>query len=368
MNSTLTTGVREALRPLSSPWTGVSLAEAGCDIVVAGSRATVTIEVPSGAGAEAETLRLDAEAAAMTVEGVNTARAILTAHRTAGPAQKPQARGGHAPIGTGKGAPKGPIELPGVRSVVAVASGKGGVGKSTVAANLAVGLAKKGLKVGLLDADIYGPSAPVLFALQGRAEVKDEKIVPREAFGVRIMSIGLMLDADKALVWRGPMVMGAVSQMLADTGWGELDVLVVDTPPGTGDAHLTLAQKAPLTGVVIVTTPQELALADARRGAEMFRTLKVPVIGVVENMSFMEAPDGTRLAPFGEGGGAALAQTLDAPLLAQLPLDPRLRETGDAGAPLLTNDETSVAAQALYKIVAAVAAAIPEKKKRFGLF
>ncbi len=347
MNSELTQAVRAALSAITPPWATRPLSEAGADIAVSDGRASIAVAAPRDAGARAEDVRLAAEAAAAGVPGVKTARAILTAH---GPAPK---GGGHKPL-PGRGAPAGKIELPGVRSVIAVASGKGGVGKSTVAANLAVGLARKGRRIGFLDADIYGPSAPTLFGLDGPATIKDDRIQPRTAHGISVLSIGFMVDPEKALIWRGPMVMGAVSQMLADADWGELDALIIDTPPGTGDAHLTLAQRAPLSGVVLVTTPQNLAFDDARRSGQMFERLEVPVYGVVENMSYMTGPDGTRLTPFGEGGGAKLAESVKAPLLARLPLDPALRETGDAGAPLLAGDRDAPAREAFLELVEAV--------------
>lgn len=347
MNSELTQAVRAALSAITPPWADRPLSETGAEMVVADGRASIAIAAPRDAGARAEDVRLAAEAAAARVPGVKSARAILTAH---GPAP---AGGGHKPL-PGRGAPAGRIDLPGVNSVIAVASGKGGVGKSTVAANLAVGLARRGRRVGFLDADIYGPSAPTLFGLHGPADIKDDRIQPRAAHGISVLSMGFMVDPDQALIWRGPMVMGAVSQMLADADWGALDALIIDTPPGTGDAHLTLAQRAPLSGVVLVTTPQNLAYDDARRSAQMFARLETPVFGVVENMSYMTGPDGSRLTPFGEGGGARLAEAASAPLLARLPLDPALRETGDAGAPLLAGDRETPARAALLQMVEAV--------------
>lgn len=347
MNTRLTDAAKAALKDVTPPWSDRPLSASGAEVSVAGDKATVVIETPREAGPAAEDVRLAAEAAVRAVSGIAEARAILTAHQS-------PASGGHAPLPTGRGAPKGPITLPGVKRVVAVASGKGGVGKSTVAANLAAGLARRGRRVGFLDADIYGPSAPTLFNLEGPPEIREEKIQPLAAFGVKVLSIGFMIEPEKALIWRGPMVMGAVSQLLGDADWGELDALIIDTPPGTGDAHLTLAQRAPLSGVLLVTTPQDLAYADARRSGKMFRRLSVPILGVVENMAFLQGPGGSLVRPFGEGGGARLAAEFEAPLIASLPLDPALQKSGDDGAPLLAGDEDAPSRDALERVVDAL--------------
>lgn len=228
-----------------------------------------------------------------------------------------------------------PVKLEGVRYVLAVASGKGGVGKSTVATNLAVALARKGLSVGLLDADVHGPSAPTMFGVTGRPMISPERrILPREAHGVRVLSMGLVADPEQPMIWRGPMVMGALRQFLEQGDWRGTDVLVVDLPPGTGDAQLTLVQSVPLAGAVVVTTPQEVALADAVRGLQMFRKVGVPVLGLVENMAYYALPDGTRDPVFGEGGGARLAAAYDSEVLVQLPLQTSIRAAGDAGQPI----------------------------------
>lgn len=241
-----------------------------------------------------------------------------------------------------------------VRKIIAVASGKGGVGKSTMAANLAVALARRGLAVGLLDADIYGPSLPTLFGLKDRPAIQAGKIVPARAFGVAAMSIGLLVDPGKALAWRGPMVMGAVRQLLADVDWGALDVMLVDTPPGTGDVHLSLIQSKRLDAAIVVSTPQEMALADARRGIELFRTAKIPVLGVVENMAFLDVA-GDRIFLFGEGGAERVAREAGAPFLGALPIFPDLRKASDAGAPIAADSPESPAAKAFETLAEAVA-------------
>jgi ATP-binding protein involved in chromosome partitioning len=225
------------------------------------------------------------------------------------------------------------IALPGVKHVIAVASGKGGVGKSTVAANLAVALHMHGRKVGLMDADIYGPSVPIMFGLGLVDQTKTP--FPVERYGLKLMSMGFLVDPNQAVIWRGPKVAQAVGSFLAQIDWGTLDYLVIDLPPGTGDAQLTLSQQAPLTGAVIVTTPQDVALIDARKGVRMFQEVRVPVLGVVENMSYFVDPAGNKTAIFGKGGGAKLAAEAGVPLLGELPIDPRVAECGDAGEPIV---------------------------------
>ncbi len=282
-----------------------------------------------------------------------------------GPAQGPGGRPGRAPLrgmeGGGMQPHGGPIlkkAIPGVRRIIAVASGKGGVGKSTVASNLAVALARQGWRVGLMDADIYGPSVPTMFAASGKVFANDEnRVVPKEAHGIRLMSIGFLVPEDEPIIWRGPMVMGVVKQFLQDVAWGELDALIVDLPPGTGDAQLTMIQAVDIAGAVIVTTPQDVAVLDAVRGVEMFRKLEVPVLGVVENMAFLDLPDGSRLHPFGEGGGRRTAERYQVPLLAQVPLDGAIREAGDAGRPVALRDDGAGAA--FHAVAAAIRQALP---------
>ena len=291
------------------------------------------IEAPSAAVAGAlESLRQQAVEAVTALAGVNKTSVILTAH--SGAAEKPEPPqlkvGGH---------PKpqaAPMKPAGVARILAIASGKGGVGKSTVSSNLAVALAKQGRRVGLLDADIYGPSQPRMMGVQQRPASPDGKtIIPLQAHGVTMMSIGLMLDPDKAIVWRGPMLMGALQQMISQVAWGELDVLIVDLPPGTGDVQLTLCQKSEVSGAIVVSTPQDVALIDARKALDMFSTLKTPVLGLIENMSVFHCPHcGEPSEIFGHGGVAKEAEALNLPLLAALPIDLETRIAGDAGCPV----------------------------------
>ena len=254
------------------------------------------------------------------------------------------------------GRPRGLLTLP-VRNVLAVASGKGGVGKSTVAVNVAVALAQSGAKVGLLDADIYGPNVPTMMGVKRLPPQNDSgKLVPAEAYGVQLMSIGFLVKPGQPLIWRGPMLHSAIRQFLSDVAWDELDYLVIDLPPGTGDAQLSLAQSVPLSGGLIVTLPQAVSLEDARRGLEMFRELNVPIIGVVENMSYLELPDGSRMDVFGAGGGEKLAEAAKVPYLGQIPMDPAVRVGGDTGAPVVVSNPDSAPARALRSLAEQVAA------------
>lgn len=306
-------------------------------VQVQGDTVQFVIEAPSPeVAARMEPLRAAAEAAIQALEGVSVARVALTAH---GPAAKPAAPpslkiGGH---------PKpqeGPTKPAGVQRILAIGSGKGGVGKSTISSNLAVALAKQGRKVGLLDADIYGPSQPRMMGVNKRPASPDGKtIIPLKAHGVTLMSIGFMLEEGKAVVWRGPMLMGALQQMLGQVEWGELDVLIVDLPPGTGDVQLTLCTKSELTGAIVVSTPQDVALIDARKALDMFATLKTPVLGLIENMSMFVCPDcGSQHQIFGHGGVAAEADALGVPLLGALPIDLETRLAGDEGTPIAAGD------------------------------
>lgn len=255
------------------------------------------------------------------------------------------------------GRQRGVLELP-IRNAVAIASGKGGVGKSTVAVNLAVSLAKSGARVGLLDADIYGPNIPTMMGVQRLPESRDGKLVPAEAFAVKVMSIGFLVKSEQPLIWRGPMLHSAIRQFLTDVAWGELDYLIVDLPPGTGDAGLSLAQTLPLSGGVIVTLPQKVSIDDARRGLEMFRQLNIPVLGVVENMSYLELPDGSKLDVFGSGGGEMLAMQSNVPFIGSIPMDPSVREGGDSGVPVIVSMPESHVAQAMVDVAENIAAKI----------
>jgi ATP-binding protein involved in chromosome partitioning len=312
------------------------------DLVVKDGAVTLRIELGPGNSAVAGTIERDARAALQALEGVTSVELRVEAH----PAP-PGARPASAP-----GALDAEI-LPGVTHAIAVASGKGGVGKSTVAVNLAVGLAARGAKVGLLDADIYGPSIPLMMGVDERPAIdaSGRTLVPFERWGVRFMSLGFLVDKNDAVIWRGPMVMKAIEQLLRDVAWGELDVLVVDMPPGTGDAQLTLSQKVRLSGAVIVTTPQDVALADAIKGVAMFRKVGVPVLGIVENMSFFQCPHcGHRAEIFGHGGGRREAVRLEAPFLGEIPLDAAIREGGDAGRPVVVADPASTLSAAFFGV------------------
>lgn len=310
-----------------------------------GDAVSFVIEAPNADLARRmETVRQAAQETVLRISGINRANVVLTAHSTTGSS----ATGGQS-VGSGPtGAPPnlkigrhptpqaGPERVPGVKRVIAIGSGKGGVGKSTVSSNLAVALARQGRKVGLLDADIYGPSQPQMMGVSKRPGSPDGKrIIPLTAHGVTMMSIGLMVDPAKAVVWRGPMLMGALQQMLTQVEWGELDVLLVDLPPGTGDVQLTLCQKTHLSGAIVVSTPQDVALLDARKAIDMFNTLKTPVLGLIENMSTYICPNcGHEAHLFGHGGVAAEAEAMNVPFLGALPLDLDTRLAGDAGLPI----------------------------------
>ncbi len=305
--------------------------------------ARFVIEAPSADIArQMEPLRKAAEAAVQAVPGITQAQAALTAHEAKAP---PSLKVGGHPTPQA-----GPMTPPGVRAILAVGSGKGGVGKSTVSSNLAVALARAGKRVGLLDADIHGPSQPRMFGLTARPASPDGKtIIPLAAHGVTVMSIGSMLAEDKAVVWRGPMLMGALQQMLMQVDWGEKDVLIVDLPPGTGDVQLSLCQKSEVAGAIVVSTPQDVALIDARKAIDAFRTLNTPVLGLVENMAMFTCPHcGTDTPIFGHGGVAEEARRIGVPLLAQLPIDLETRQAGDAGTPVAAG--TGVMAEAYARL------------------
>ena len=252
---------------------------------------------------------------------------------------------------------RGLVDAP-VRNAIAVASGKGGVGKSTVAVNLAVALAKSGARVGLMDADIYGPNVPTMMGAMSMPSPKNDKLQPAESYGVKMMSMGYLVKPGQPLIWRGPMLNSAIRQFISDVEWGELDYLIIDLPPGTGDAPLSLAQALPLSGVVIVTLPQAVSLEDASRGLEMFNTLNVPILGVIENMSYLSLPDGSRMDVFGQGGGESMAKQYNVPFLGAIPLNPNVRIGGDTGKPIVITDPDSDAAKALQNLAETIAARV----------
>jgi ATP-binding protein involved in chromosome partitioning len=342
--------VLQALAGVRSP-RGVALTNADVlsPITVSDGKVFLSINVDAGEARAWETVRAQAESAVRAIPGVASAMIALTAERKAGATPPRPARPGpgvqpvtaHRPPHNPAGSPMArQAEIPGVAAVIAVASGKGGVGKSTTALNLALGLRDLGLRVGLLDADIYGPSVPRLTGIREKPALDDErKMIPISRFGLAVMSIGFLVEEDTAMIWRGPMVMSAITQMLRDVAWGTLDVLVVDMPPGTGDAQLTLAQNVPLKGAIIISTPQDLSLIDARRGLAMFKKVNVPVLGIVENMSYFQCPHcGTRSDIFGHGGARHEAERLDVPFLGEIPLHMVIRATSDAGMPVVVSE------------------------------
>ncbi|MFN3232879.1 MAG: iron-sulfur cluster carrier protein ApbC [Alphaproteobacteria bacterium] len=319
-------------------------------IHVEDGRVRFALVVTREEGAAKESLRLACENAVVAMPGVEKVTAVLTAERSTSappPRQKP------SPLDA---EPKSPGGIDNVKSIIAVASGKGGVGKSTTAVNLALALKALGKKVGLLDTDIYGPSIPRLMGLSGKPETDGKVLKPMENYGIKCMSIGFLVEEKTAMIWRGPMVVSAINQMLSEVKWGALDVLVLDLPPGTGDAQLTIAQKVPLTGAVIVSTPQDIALLDARRGIGMFDKVKVPTFGIVENMSYFVCPHcGEPSHIFGHGGAEAEAHAREVPFLGGVPLHMDIRATSDAGTPIVATDPASEHAQCYLEIASKVA-------------
>jgi len=376
--------VLDRLRTVKGPDLEGNIVDLGLvsEIFIADEKVYFSLTVPAARANELEPLREAAERATMSTPGVKAVMVALTADRKPGsaptspqPAMQPatqaktQASQSHAhghSHGPAPAQPKGEVrakaDVPGVVAIIAVASGKGGVGKSTTAINLALGLKATGLKVGVLDADIYGPSMPRLMGIRGKPEQLEGRMLkPMENFGLKVMSIGFLVEEDTPMIWRGPMVMSALTQMLREVAWGDLDVLVVDMPPGTGDAQLTMAQNVPLAGAVIVSTPQDLALIDARKGLNMFKKVNVPLIGLIENMSYFVCPDcGSRHDIFGHGGARAEAGRIGIPFLGEVPLAMPIRETSDAGTPVVASAPDGPYAQIYREIAVKVRARLEE--------
>ncbi len=359
--------VMEALKTVIEPSSETDIVSLGMisGLVLKDGNVGFVIEIDPRDGAKMEPLRKQAEQTVHDLPGVVSVTAVLTAHRDAAPAQPrqspagPAAQAGPTPgprAGPGAQQAGGPgaarALVPGVGAIVAVASGKGGVGKSTVAANLALGLATLGLKVGMLDADIYGPSQPRMLGISGRPSSADGKILtPLENYGVKCMSMGFLVPEDSPMIWRGPMVSSALQQMLRDVAWGELDILLVDMPPGTGDIQLTMSQQVPVAGAVIVSTPQDIALLDARKGLNMFRKVDVPVLGIIENMSLFVCPNcGHETHIFSHGGARVEAEKLGVEFLGEIPLDIEIRETSDGGRPIVVSRPDSEHAKTFVRI------------------
>jgi ATP-binding protein involved in chromosome partitioning len=346
--------VMDALRAVRYPGFAKDVVSVGAvrGVSVKGDAVEVDIDLGAGNPAVATPIEREVRAAVEQIAGARTVNVTVRGRQEGSPALKMATPTPSVAASGGLGSDL----IPGVRHTLAVASGKGGVGKSTVAVNLAAALAAQDARVGLLDADVYGPSIPLMTGIDDQpALAPDRTLVPFERFGVRLMSLGFLVDRESAVIWRGPMVMKALEQLLGDVRWGELDYLVVDMPPGTGDAQLTLSQRVRLAGAVIVTTPQDVALADARKGVAMFRKVDVPVLGIVENMSYFECPHcSERTDIFGHGGGRSEAERLGVPFLGEVPLDPAIRSGSDSGEPIVTADPTSPQARALVEIAARI--------------
>jgi len=349
--------ILDALRQVRDPDKGSDIVSLGMvsGMVIRQGNVGFAIEVESERGPRLEPLRKAAEQAVEIVPGVLSVTAVLTAETKSAPRPAPQPQQAHS---HGHAQPPNPMQqrgiVPGVRTIVAVASGKGGVGKSTTAVNLALGFQANGLKVGVLDADIYGPSMPRMLGIAGRPISPDgKKLIPMQNYGLKVMSMGFLVPEDTPMIWRGPMVMSALQQMLREVDWGELDIMVVDLPPGTGDAQLTMAQQVPLAGAVIVSTPQDIALIDARKGLNMFTKVDVPVLGIIENMSYFLCPHcGGRSDIFNHGGARREAEHLGVEFLGEVPLDMVIRETSDDGRPITATDPSSPYAR-IYRDMAA---------------
>jgi ATP-binding protein involved in chromosome partitioning len=360
--------VRRALDGIAAPRSGKGLLAAGLvgGISIAGDAVTVALEVDPAMGPALDVLRREVEARIGALPGVAKATALLSGKRPAAAGAHDHSAHGHShgpqPQAQGQPAGRPKLPLPGVRHIIAVASGKGGVGKSTTAANLALALQGMGNRVGVLDADIYGPSMQRVLGVTGKPETTAQKrIVPKQAHGLKVMSMGFLVPEDTAMIWRGPMVMGAIQQLVREVDWGDLDFLVIDMPPGTGDAQLTLAQTVPLSGAVIVSTPQDLALIDAARGVAMFNKVEIPVLGIVENMSSFVCPNCQHETPiFGHGGARAEAKRLGVRFLGEIPLDMAIRVTSDEGRPIVIDQPGGPHAAAYRRVAEGVVAVLAE--------
>ncbi|NDW07088.1 Mrp/NBP35 family ATP-binding protein [Jiella pacifica] len=369
------TRILDLLRQMTPPDGGADVVSRGLvsDIFIADGKAFFSLTVPAAEAQRFEPFCRAIEAAVGKIESVSKAMVALTAEKAAGtpaprssaPPQPPRAAPAARPAPGGR-PPATKPGIPGVDRIVAVASGKGGVGKSTTAVNLALGLSLLGLRVGILDADVYGPSIPRLLGLKDKPKTSGGRtMLPLEAYGLKAMSMGLMVDEETPMIWRGPMVMSALTQMMREVEWGELDVLVVDMPPGTGDAQLTMAQQVPLAGAVIVSTPQDLALIDARKGLAMFQKVDVRVLGIVENMSYFVAPDtGNRYDIFGHGGAKAEAERLGVPFLGEVPIEMAIRESSDSGRPVVATDPEGPHSAAYRDIAAKVLAELEDSRPK----
>ena len=349
--------ILDALKAVTDPDTGRDVVSAGMvsGLVIKDGNVAFALEVDPQRGPKLEPLRKEAEKTIHALDGILSVSVVLTAEAQPGQTPQPQRMEGGHPGGqaTGKGNGQGMIpNIPGIKHIIAVASGKGGVGKSTVSVNLALALSLAGHKVGMMDADIYGPSQPRMMGLTGQPRTNDgQTLEPMENYGVKCMSMGFLIPDDTPMIWRGPMVMSAIQQLLRDVNWGELDVLVVDMPPGTGDAQLTMAQQVPLAGAVIVSTPQDISLLDARKGLNMFRKVEVPVLGIIENMSYFACPScGHRSEIFSHGGARKEADRLGVDFLGEIPLDIEIRETSDGGHPIVVSKPDSENAKVFREI------------------
>ena len=336
--------VLDALRPIVDPDFGKSIVDLGFvkDLSIDGGSVSFSIELTTPACPVKAEFEKAARERVAALPGVTSVAVTMTANTR-----------GRATARSAEGSPV----LPGVRNTIAVASGKGGVGKSTIAVNLAIALRETGARVGLMDADVYGPSLPLLTGVRGRPHAEQKRIFPQQGHGLSLMSMGFFVTENSPVIWRGPMVHGLIRQFLTDVEWGELDYLVVDMPPGTGDAALTLTQQAPLAGAVIVTTANDLSLIDARKGLKMFEKVQVPVLGIVENMSYFTPPDlpDRKYYLFGQGGGQRVAEELGVPFLGEVPIDPRVVEGGDQGRPILVHAPDSDAARVIREIAGKIA-------------